>query len=238
MSIPHEIWVWLTTASHYSGGDGVPSRVGQQLGFSAEALAIALAIALPLGVVLGHGRRGGVVITSIANAARAIPVVGVLLLLAVGPLGIGDAPGIVALVVFGIPPVLTNSYTGVRNVDPDAREAAVGMGMSGRQVMWTVEVPLALPLIAAGVRLAAVQIWATATLAAIVGSGGLGRYIVDGYSTQDYGQVYAGVIFVALIAVLLEIVLAYLERRVRRRYGGEQRAEVAAPLPVGAAAAT
>jgi osmoprotectant transport system permease protein len=126
---------------------------------------------------------------------------------------------VVALVIFAIPPILTNSYTGVRNVDDDVRESAVGMGMSARQVILRAEVPLALPLIAAGFRLAVIQVWATATLAAIVGSGGLGQFIVVGYGIQDYGQLYGGVIYIGLTAVVLEAAFAMVERWLRRRLG-------------------
>src|SRR3954452_10920325 len=222
MSIPDQVWEWLTTAANYQGSEGVPHRFSEHAGLAAASMLLAAAAAIPLGLVLGHARRGGGFVTTVANAARAVPIFGVLILLAVGPLGVGRSAAIVALVIFAIPPMLTNAYTGVHDVDPDARSAAVGMGMNGWQVMWRVETPLALPLIAAGVRLAAVQVWATATLAALVGSGGFGRYIVDGYSIQDYGQVYGGAIYVALTSVLLEVVLAAVERRLRRGVGESQ----------------
>jgi osmoprotectant transport system permease protein len=239
VSIPEQVWSWLTTASNYQGSSGVPARFVQHAGLAGASLLIAAAIALPLGVLLGHGRRGGLVVTSLANAARAVPVVGVLIILAVGPLGVGRSAAIVALMIFAIPPILTNAYTGVREIDRDAREAAVGMGMKGRQVLLRVEVPLALPLIAAGFRLAVVQVWATATLAALVGSGGFGRFIVDGYAIQDYGQVYGGVIYVALTAVLLEVGLAAVERRLRARLGPSRRVtQVPAPTPADQTVAT
>jgi osmoprotectant transport system permease protein len=115
--------------------------------------------------------------------------------------------------------MLTNSYTGVREVSPDARAAAVGMGMSRPQLIRRVELPLALPLIATGVRLAAVQVWATATLAAIIGSGGLGQFVVDGYGSGDYGEVYGGVVVVVVTALLLDGLLGVAERQLRRRFG-------------------
>ena len=219
MSVPDQVWQWLTTAANYQGSEGVPHRFAEHVAISGAAVLIAAAIAIPVGLLLGHVGRGGLFVTSMANGARAVPIFGVLILLAVGPLGVGRSAAIVALVIFAIPPMLTNAYTGVREVDPDARGAAVGMGMNARQVLARVETPLALPLVAAGFRLAAVQVWATATLAALVGSGGFGRYIVDGYSIQDYGQVYGGVIYVALTSVLLEAGLAAVERRLRRRVG-------------------
>jgi osmoprotectant transport system permease protein len=229
VSIASEAWHWLTTASHYRGGDGVPARLVEHASITGETLLIAGVIALPLGIVLGHYRRGGLLVTGLANAARAVPVFGVLVLLAVGPLGVGRSAAITALVIFGIPPMLTNAFTGVREVDPDLREAAVGIGMNSWQVMWRVEIPTALPLIAAGFRLAAVQVWATATLAAFIGSGGFGRFIVDGYDIQDYGQVYGGVVYVALTSVLLELMLGVVERRLRVRVGQSHTVGLAGP---------
>ncbi|MDX6287367.1 MAG: osmoprotectant transport system permease protein [Frankiales bacterium] len=231
VSIPDQVWQWLTTAANYSGPGGVPRRLAEHAALAGISMAIAAALALPLGVILGHLRRGGLIVTSLANASRAIPVVGVLILLAVGPLGIGRSPAIVALVIFAIPPMLTNAFTGVREVDEDIREAARGMGMNARQVLLQAEVPLALPLIAAGVRLAGVQVWATATLAALVGSGGFGRFIVDGYAIQDYGQVYGGVIYIAATAVLLEVGLASIEGWLRRHSG--QSRSVTLPAVLG-----
>lgn len=229
MSTPSQVWHWLTTASNYRGGDGVPARLMEHASISFEAILIAAAITVPLGVLLGHGRRLGIVITVIANASRAIPVVGVLILLAIGPFGVGRTAAIWALVIFAIPPILTNTYTGVREVDADVRDAAKGMGMNAPQVIVRVEVPLALPLIAAGFRLAAIQVWATATLAAIVGSGGLGQFIVVGFGIQDYGQLYGGVIYVALSAVLLEAVFAAIEHWLRRRLGQTRSVILAEP---------
>lgn len=219
MSIPSQVWSWLTDPANYQGPNGVPWRLAQHAGISLAALLVTAAFALPIGVVLGHRRRGGLFVTSFANAARAIPILGVLIIFAIGPLGVGRRSAIAALVIFAIPPILTNAYTGVREVDRDVRDAAVGMGMNAWQVLRRVEVPLALPLIAAGIRLAAVQVWATATLAAIVGSGGLGQFIVVGYSIQDYGQIYGGVVYIALTSVLLEASLAAVERRLRVRLG-------------------
>jgi len=152
-----------------------------------------------------------------------VPILGVLILLASGSLGVGRRTAVVALVIFAIPPMLTNSYTGIRTVSPDARAAAIGMGMSRGQLVRRVELPLAIPLIATGVRLAGVQVWATATLAAIVGSGGLGQFVVEGYSVGDYGEVYGGVVVVVVTALLLDAVLGAIENTLRRRYGAAPR---------------
>jgi osmoprotectant transport system permease protein len=159
------------------------------------------------------------VVTSVDNAARSIPIVGVLLLLAVGPIGIGTKPAVIALVIFALPPILTNTYTGITGVDTETTRAATGMGMTRLQVLLRVELPLAIPLIATGLRLATVQIWATATIAAIIGSGGLGQLITVGYATQYYGEVYGGVVVIAVTAIALDTVMQRAQRVVRRRYG-------------------
>lgn len=221
MSIPTEIFRFFANPATYSGNDGLPARLEAHVAICVVTLAIASGVALPLGVVLGRARRGGVLVTSLANAARAVPVLGVLILFAVGPLGVGTSSAVASLVIFALPPLVTNAYTGVREVDPEIRTAATAMGMSGRQRLWRVELPVALPLVAAGVRTATVQVWATATLAAIVGSGGLGRYIVDGYAQENYGEVYGGVIVVAVTAVLLDAALGRLQLAVRAAFGGE-----------------
>lgn len=219
-SIPHQIGAWFTTWSNFTGSDGAFVRLGQHVEISLESVAIAAAIAVPLGVMLARLRRGGVVVTTLANGARAVPILGILILLAVGPLGVGTSAAVVALVIFAIPPMLTNTFTGVRQVDPDVRAAAVGMGLTTWQIMRRVELPLAVPLIATGVRLATVQVWATATLSALVGSGGLGELIVTGFGIADYGELYGGVILVAASAIVIDALLAGIERRIRVRYGG------------------
>ncbi len=220
----HQITTWFTTASTWAwhgenGEAGVAQLFWEHVWISGLSLLIATAIGIPLAVALTRWRRGGLVVTSVANAARSIPIVGVMLLLAVGPVGVGTESAIIPLVVFAIPPLLTNAYTGIRDVDPEMTDAATGMGMSRLQVTRRVELPLAIPLIATGVRLAAVQVWATATIAAIIGSGGLGQLIVVGYATQAYGEVYGGIIVVAVTAVALDMSLLRAQRGVRRRYG-------------------
>jgi osmoprotectant transport system permease protein len=230
-SIWHQFATWFTTGSswtwHGSNGEaGVSHLLWQHVWISLLSLTITCVLAMPLALVLARWRRGGVVVTSLANAARSIPIVGVMLLLAVGPVGLGTKPAIIALVVFAIPPILTNTFTGIREVDPEVTQAATGMGMTRLQVTRRVEVPLAIPLIATGIRLAAVQIWATATIAAIIGSGGLGQLITVGYATQAYGEVYGGVLVVAVTAVLLDTVLVRAQRAVRLRYGAVAPAQV------------
>lgn len=233
-SIPHQIATWFSTKSSFTGSQGAIVRLGQHVEISALSIALAAVIAIPLAIALARWRRGGVVVTSIANAARAIPILGILILLAVGTLGVGTASAVVALAIFAIPPMLTNTFTGIQQVDDDTRRAAVGMGMTRWQVTRRVEVPLAIPLIATGVRLATVQVWATATLAAIVGSGGLGQLVVTGREIQDYGELYGGVVIIVITALMIDGGLALVERSLRRKYGdaGSDRA-VAAAEPAG-----
>ena len=211
MSTWESTWTWLTTASHWTGADGVFDRVVQHLTLSGESILLAAVIALPIGIVLGHFGRGGVLAVNVANVGRAVPTLAVLVLLVLA-MGLGDRPVIYALALFAAPPMLTNAYLGMRSVDADVKDAARGTGLSGWQSLRRVEVPLALPLIAAGVRTAAVQVVATATIAAIVGSGGLGRVDVDGFQPHDQGQLVAGAMLVALLAVSIELTLGLVER--------------------------
>jgi osmoprotectant transport system permease protein len=209
----------------------------EHLQLSGEAMLLAAVVALPVGLLLGHVGRGGFLAVSIANAGRAVPTLGVLVLLVLA-LGLGSTPVIYALALFAAPPMLTNAYLGMRGVDDDVKDAARGVGLSRWQSLRRVEVPLAVPLIAAGVRTAAVQVVATATIAAIVGSGGLGRFVVDGFQTQDQGELVAGSILVALLAVAVEVVLGLVERRLtpNHRQGSSSPASIdpSMTLPPGA----
>ncbi len=201
---------WFAEPAHWRGPGGVPNRLLEHASLSGRALLWVLLLALPVGLVLGHTGRGGAFAVNVSNVGRAVPSLA-LLVLAVQALGIGDTPALVALVALGVPPVVTNTYVGMRGVDPDVRQAALAMGMTGRQMLARVEAPLATPLVMAGVRTAAVQIVATATLAAVVASGGLGRYIVDGIAQQDEVQLMAGGLLVAVFAVLTETTLGWLQ---------------------------
>ena len=186
---------WLVDPAHWSGVDGVPARIWEHVQLSLIGLAIATLIAVPLGLWIGHTRRGQFWTVQLANVGRSIPSLAVLsiaflLVVNLAPsdhqqLAFGFLPTIVALTLLGIPVILINTYVGIQQVDPDTVEAARGMGMDGRQILWRLEVPLAMPLIMTGLRLAAVQIVATAGLAALIAGGGLGRYIVDGFALQE-----------------------------------------------------
>lgn len=229
-----DAWTWLVTGSHWSGGDGVLHRLGEHLYLTAVCLAVACLLALPLGLWLGHIGKGGTLAVNLSNAGRAVPTFAVLVLLTLSPLGKqGDLPTIVALVLFAFPPLLTNAYVGLREADRGVVEAARGMGMSGRQLLWRVEVPLAFPLIMTGVRTAAVQVVATATLAALPGGGGLGRIITAGFRTYDTPQVVAGAVLVAALALLVEGVLVVAEKLLdpMRRRRPAAAAAATAPAP-------
>ncbi len=217
MHFLNQVLQWFTTSSHWQGTDGIPHRLLEHVEMSSAAVVIALVIALPVGIGLGHLGRGGLLAINISNIGRAIPSFGILLLFAVtfglsGWPGFGARPALVALVLLAIPPVVTNSYVGMREVDRDTKEAARGMGMTGMQTLRRVEVPLALPLILAGIRTSAVQVVATATLAAYTAWGGLGRYIVDGFAQRDDVQLFAGAMLVAGLALLTEAALAVIQR--------------------------
>lgn len=208
---------WLNDPLNWTNPGGVLDRLGEHLVISAAAVGIACLLAWPLGVWLGHTGRGGGAIVVLANLTLAIPTVALLTILPLTPIGFGKPAVILALTVFGIPPLLANAYLGVRETDPQARDAALGMGMSDGQLLFRVELPLAVPYLAAGFRTAAVQVVATATLASFVNGGGLGQLIATGFGVQSDGQILAGGALVALLALLLERALSLLERAVTPR---------------------
>lgn len=233
------VWEWFTDPANWTGENGIPVRTWEQLEISFFAMAIALVIALPVALTLGHLRKGVFLATNVGNIGRAVPTLGVLTILASIPeIGIGNLAAILALALFAIPPVLTNTFTGIASVDDEVRDAANGMGMGGFAILSKVEVPLAMPLIAAGIRTATVQVVATASLAALVGGGGLGRYVVDGFALQDNTLIVAGAILTALLAMAAELLLSFLQRRVTPkglRQAGQAEVEAqeipAAPAP-------
>lgn len=204
---------WLTDGANWSGSGGIPARLLEHLWYSGLAVLIALVIALPVGLLIGHTGRGSLAAAGVGNLWRALPTLGlVILVFRIEPLSIW--PVLAALVVLAIPPILLNTDVGMRGVDPAVRDAARGMGMTRWQTVWKVEVPLALPLILAGVRSAAGQVVATATIAAYVGLGGLGRFIIDGYAVRDFGEIAGGAVVVAGLALAVEGGFALVQRRV------------------------
>lgn len=213
MSLVGDVVAWFGDPVHWSGSAGVPTRLVEHLAYSSQALLLAVVIAVPIGLAVGHTGRGAFLIVGTANGFRALPELGLLTLLVLAA-GIGLVPVIVALSVLGVPALLAGTYSGVRNVDRSVVDAARGMGMSGVQVLFKVELPNALPLLLGGLRAASLQIIATATVAAYVSFGGLGRYLIDGLSVRDYTQMTAGAVLVAALALTIEGLLALVQRQV------------------------
>ena len=216
-----EVVAWLTDPANWSGPGSIPVRVAEHAALSGVSLLVGLAIALPFGLRIGHTGRWAGAVVAITNVGRAVPSIGVLgiafsitlpFIAAVGMRGIGTLPTLIALIVLAIPPIVLNAYVGIRDVDPDTVEAARGMGMSESQVLRRVEVPIAMPVILAGVRTASVQVIATATLGAILSSGGLGRFIVDGFALHDYPQMVGGALLVMALTLTSEALFSVLQR--------------------------
>ncbi|MFJ4685378.1 ABC transporter permease [Streptomyces sp. NPDC088789] len=208
-----DAWDWLTDPAHWSGADGIGQRLLQHLVLTVVCLVVSCLIALPIAVVLGHLGKGGALAVNLSNVGRAVPTFAVLVLLLLTPVGTwGEGPTVIALVLFAVPPLLTNAYVGMREVDRSTVQAARGMGMTGRQVMFHVELPLAAPMILNGVRIAAVQLVATATIAALAGGGGLGRIITAGFNLASTPQVVAGAVLVAVFALIVEGLFEIAER--------------------------
>lgn len=219
MSIFGDTYDWLTTSDNWWGTFGIVNRMEEHVRYSLSAILVATVIALPIGLWLGHLRRFGTLAINVANLGRALPSFAILAL-SLTIFGLDELPfagpttAFVALVALAIPPILINTYTGMAEVPDGVRDAASGMGHTGFEQARSVELPNALPLILAGIRTSAVQVIATATLAALVGAGGLGRFIIDGLSIQDYGQLAGGAVLVAVLAILVELGFAGLQRSV------------------------
>lgn len=229
MSIWIDAWDYATTAVNWTGASGLtrPTFDGgwkfandsilaltiEHLYMTAAAVITAAAVALPLGLALGHARRGGGVTVVLSNVSRALPTLALLTLFAASSIGFGNRAVILAAAIFAFPPILTTAYTGMAGVDPAVTDAAVGQGMTARQVALRVKLPLAWPLIASGLRVSASQTVATIPLAALVAGGGLGVIINSGLATQRYGQVLAGGVFVAALTLGVDAALGALERR-------------------------
>jgi len=214
---------WFGDPANWAGSDGVPVRIGEHLVLSGVPLLLAVAVALPIGLYIGHTGRFATLAINISNVGRAIPTLAILsiawLLLSRPLVEIGlrrDAAEVttaIAMIALALPPIITNAYVSLAGVDRDLIEAARGMGMTGRQVLMRLELPIALPVVLAGLRTAAVQVVATATLGAVVGTGGLGRYLIDGLAQRKYEEVVAGGVLVALLAIATELSFAWLQRR-------------------------
>jgi osmoprotectant transport system permease protein len=208
-----ELGNWYGNGAHWTGSNGVPELLWATVKIAAESVLIALLIGLPLALVLGHTGRGGFLAINVTNVGRALPAIAVLVI-GVQLLGIGAPPALLTLTVLSLPPIVTNTYTAVRQVDADVIDAARGMGMTGAQILWRVELPTSVPLIAAGVRTAAVQAVATVTLAAYVSYACLGTLIVEGISVNDHIEIVAGSLLVVALALLTEVGLGAVQRLV------------------------
>jgi osmoprotectant transport system permease protein len=204
-------WDWLKSPHQWQGNDAIPLRVLQHLGYSGLSLLIAALIAVPIGLLIGHYGRGGFVAVNVTNVWRAIPTLGLLILVVV-LLGLNVFAWLIPLVALAIPPILINTYEGVAGVDPDLKDAARGMGMTQWQLLVKVEVPVAIPLIFLGLRTAAIFVVATATIAAEIGVGGLGRYIIDGLAANNYGEVAGGAAVIVVLALLVQLAFTGLRR--------------------------
>ncbi len=210
---------WFADPTHWAGPNGVPSRLAQHVGISLASVAIAAAIALPLGLYIGHTRRGQALAVNLANVGRAVPSLAAIAIVVpftqmIDPaLGFNLYPTVIAMVLLAIPPILVNTYAGVADVDRDLVESARGMGMTEGQVLRGIEIPFAIPVIVGGLRSASVQVIATATLGAVYGLGALGGFIVEGVAQRDNGRLFAGVVLVALLALGAEAGLALVQRR-------------------------
>jgi osmoprotectant transport system permease protein len=233
---------WLTNPAQWAGQAGIPNRLLEHVLIASISLAIALLLALPAGLAIGHTGRGAAVAASVANLGRSLPSLAVIAIaipvtVLIDPvLGGTVLPTLVAMVVLAVPPILVNACTGIAEVDRDLVEAGRGMGMREREILARIELPVALPVVLGGIRSAAVQIVATATLGAIFGGGGLGRFLVDGIAQNDDGQVFGGVLLVAALAIATEVAVALLQRLARspglRRGGRGPAVGIAPPPPV------
>jgi len=234
----HQGLVWINDPLNWTNPGGLLDRLGEHLEISFWAVLVGCVVGWPIGIWLGHRGRGGGGVVTVANLTLAIPTLALLTILPLTPLGFGKPPVVVALSVFAVPPLLANAYTGLRQIDPETRESARGMGLSGGQMLRQVEIPLAVPYLAAGLRTAAVQVVATAALAAFVNGGGLGEIISAGFgiglSNGGAGQIVAGGVVVAALALLVEAALAVLQRLVTPKpLRAVQRRRATAAVPAG-----
>ncbi|HYH35669.1 MAG TPA: ABC transporter permease subunit [Nocardioides sp.] len=221
MRIFADTWSYLTDPASWQGSGGLLARLLEQLLLTGTALALAVVVGLPVALWLGHLGRGGFLAINLSGVGRAIPTFALLALLVTadwpgtdsfGPYGRAGLATLLALMLFALPPIVTQGYVAVREVAPDVKESARGMGMTGTQQFFRVELPLGLPLVLSGIRLALVQVWATATIAALVAGPGLGRVITDGFYRSNYAQGIAGAVVVALVALALELAAAAAQR--------------------------
>ena len=245
MSLFERAMLFLNDPVNWTKPNGILQLLGEHLTIAGLSLLFGMLIALPVGIWLGHSGRGGGFAVGLSNVSRAVPTLAILTILAVTPIGFTIWAPVIALTIFAVPPILANTYVGFREVDRDVIEAARAMGMDTPDLIRKAELPLAMPLIMTGIRTAGVQVVATATLAALLAGGTLGRLIRSGFGTQDYGVVLAGALLVAILAILTEVVLGTLgwlitpgQKRIPfagwfNRGGKAPVEEAVAKLPVG-----
>ncbi|MFI6366422.1 ABC transporter permease [Nocardia sp. NPDC050630] len=231
MNLFIDAWHYFTDGANWTGPAGIQHRIAEHLWYSFLTVVVSAAVAVPLGLVIGHTRRGAAVLVGFANAMRALPTLGLLTFLVLG-LGLGLIPPLLALVTVGIPPLLAGAYAGIANVPADVVDASRAMGMTERQILFRVEVPNALPILLTGLRGATLQVIATATIAAFVNLGGLGRYIFDGIAIYRYDRVLVGALLVAVLAMVMDGLLAFA---VWASVPGTGRLRRSSQLPVTAA---
>lgn len=213
MNLIEQALAFLTDPMNWTGTTGIPQRMLEHLGYTALTMAIALIIAVPLGLWVGHTGRGSGVVVGITGALRSLPTLGLLTLFTL-LMGLGLLPPILALVLLAIPPILSGTYSGVASVSPALVDGARAMGMTERQTLTRVEIPVALPVILGGIRNAALQVLATVTIVAYINLGGLGRYLIDGLAVRDYSRMLASVVLVAVLALAADGILALIQRLV------------------------
>ncbi len=208
-------WQWLMDPANWQGPAGIPTRLVEHLGYTGLTLAISLAIAVPIGLYVGHTGRGRVVVIAMSGMLRALPTLGIMTLFAlIATNTLSLMPAIWSLVLLAVPPILTGTYAGISAVDRDLVDAARAVGMREPQILFGVEVPNGLPVMLGGLRSAVLQVVSTVAVVAFISLGGLGRFIIDGLAVQDYGQVLGGAVVIAVLAIVLDGLLALLQRTV------------------------
>ena len=232
MSIVELTWQFLSVPANWSGDGGIPTRILEHLGYTFLSLLVAVVIAVPIGMYIGHTGRFAFLAINIGNASRALPTIGLLTLVVL--LTSRDLwPVVLVLALLAIPPILTSTYAGIQNVDESVVDAAIGIGMTPREALFKTKLPMALPVMFGGLRSGVLQLVSTATVAAYVGLGGLGRYILDGAPQQNFGKMAAGALLVALLALALDLVIAGIGRLVISR--GLRRTTITRPTTKDAA---
>ncbi len=213
-----QVVAWFTAPEQWTGRDSIPVHLVGHLALSGWALLGGVLIALPIGIAIGHTGRGAFLVIALANLGRAIPslaILGVVFPITLRlQLGFGFVPTLIALIALAIPPIVTNAYAGLREVDRDLVESGRGMGMGELQLLARVELPIGATLLTAGIRTAAVQVVATASLGAVISADCLGFFVLKGIATQDNSQVFAGALMIAAMSLLTELLFGWLGRRV------------------------